>query len=291
MKLPVALLDAIQSFLRSKFSDRLVVHDFQSLSGGCINPGGKLRTTEGPFFVKWNAAEKYRNMFQAEARGLTLLASAAEMKTPTVIGVVETTEYQSLILSFVEHRAENDRFWETFGKGLANLHQHSQAKFGLDHDNYIGLLAQRNDPHHDWITFFIERRIRPQLTMSSMITDRYTAKKFESLFERLPSLLHSEKPSLLHGDLWRGNLISAVGDPCLIDPATYYGHREVDLAMTQLFGGFDSAFIESYHEVFPLEYAWRDRLDIYKLYPLLVHLNIFGDHYAGEIVNILNRFA
>jgi fructosamine-3-kinase len=209
-----------------------------------------------------------------------------------VIGVVETAEYQALLLSFVEPSNTSRQFWETFGIQLAQLHEKSQPRFGLDHDNYIGSLHQRNQPHDYWPEFFIEERLCVQLTLAtSNGVSSSLVKKFEVLFKQLPSLLPVEKPSLLHGDLWRGNLITETRLPCLIDPAVYFGHREVDLAMTQLFGGFDPIFLESYQGVFPLEKGWRDRLDLYNLYPLLVHLNLFGRSYEAKILNILKTFA
>jgi protein-ribulosamine 3-kinase len=291
MILPVALLDSITTFLRNKFSDRLSITGFQPLAGGSINHAGALLTTDGNFFLKFNSEHVYPGMFDAEARGLKLLATTAAINVPSVIDVLKAAQYQCIILSLVEHGTESKNFWPTFGHRLAQLHKHSQVAFGLDHDNYIGSLKQNNATSFDWIEFFIEKRLRAQLACSLASLDPSDVKNFELLFQRLPSILHKEKPALLHGDLWRGNVINDNGHPCLIDPAVYYGHREVDLAMTQLFGGFDPVFFEAYHEAFPLENGWRDRLHIYNLYALLVHFNLFGHSYLGQIRDILKRFV
>ena len=180
-----------------------------------------------------------------------------------------------------------------FGHSLAALHRHSSGFYGLDHGNYMGSLTQTNTKHPDWSSFFIEERLERQLirAKNSGYFSTEDVVRFQRLFSQFKTLCPAEKPSLVHGDLWGGNyLVSGQGRACLIDPAVYYGHREVDIAMSTLFGGFDPEFYSSYNEVFPMEKGWRERLDIYNLYPLLVHLNLFGSGYLGSIERIIRKF-
>jgi len=202
--------------------------------------------------------------------------------------------YQFLLLEFIEQRRRAPGYWEVLGHQLAQLHKCSAPSHGLDHNNYIGSLAQSNKTHRSWLTFFIEERLSPLLKLA--IDDHHAPgvwmRKFETLYARLPSLLPDGRPSLLHGDLWSGNVITGHdGLPCLIDPAVYYGHREADLAMTHLFGGFEDGFYSSYESLYPLPTGFSERIDLYNLYPLLVHFNLFGASYAERITNILKRSA
>ena len=292
MKLSDSLLNLVLPFLKKEFSPKTTITSFHEISGGCVSPGGALITSEGSLFVKWNASRKYPNMFAAEAAGLNLIASTNTIKVPQVIGTLEDDVHQIIIMELINNDAPSKNFWTQFGTQLAHLHTTHHEHFGLTDHNYIGSLEQWNDPNENWIDFFIENRLKVQLKLAVRAgLDADVTKKFEILFQKLPQLLSVEKPSLLHGDLWRGNLITSQGGPCLVDPAAYYGHREVDLAMTQLFGGFSQGFLQSYEEIFALETGWRDRLDLYNLYPLLVHFNLFGHNYLSPISSILKRFV
>lgn len=267
---------------------------FSAASGGCINNGGRITTSTGEYFLKWNDASDFPGMLATEAKGLVLLQEAAGLALPDVIHTGTAGPFQYLLLEFIRQAPSGSQYWREFGLGLAALHQNTSAYFGLDHNNYIGSLVQTNTHMHSWTEFFVSRRLSPQLRMACDAgrLDGATTKKFDLLFNRLPSLLPEEPPALLHGDLWSGNLmITGDGKPCLIDPAVYYGNREVDLAMTQLFGGFDSSYFESYNEVYPLQPGYRDRLDLYNLYPLLVHVNLFGGAYASQVNSIIRRFV
>jgi protein-ribulosamine 3-kinase len=267
---------------------------FSAVGGGCINHGGKLETSSGTFFLKWNDALKYRDMLALEVRGLNLLQSKQTIRIPSVIDSGEEDGFQFLLMRFIEQGRRSAHYWENFGSQLASLHSNSFNVYGLDHDNYIGSLHQANHTNASWTDFFIHNRLQAQLDLAASRTrvPSSVQKKFEKLFLKLPSLLPNEKPSLLHGDLWSGNiLIDESGEPCLIDPATYYGHREVDLSMTQLFGGFDNQYFKAYQETWPLMPGFEERFDLYNLYPLLVHVNLFGPSYLGQVDSILNRFV
>lgn len=288
---PSSVLEGAKRVLQ--IHDSSQVKEFGFVGGGCINHGGKLVTTKGQFFLKWNNAKKYPGMFDAESKGLQLLQQPQAINIPQVMGFGEENSFQFLILEFIEQKSRVKNYWRFLGEQLAKLHSQHSDTYGLDHDNYIGSLPQKNDQNTSWINFFIEQRLEVQLKLagSSGNVDSAFRKKFATLFSKLPSLLPEEKPSLIHGDLWSGNLITdEKGEPCLIDPAVYYGNREADLAMTKLFGGFDSEFYHTYDECFPLQDGFESRLDLYNLYPLLVHVNLFGGSYRRSIENILAYF-
>jgi protein-ribulosamine 3-kinase len=280
----------IIEFLQEKYGYK--ANGFSPASGGCINHGGKLKTGAGNFFLKWNDAITYPQMFETEVLGLRLLASAEAVHVPEVIGHGQTASYQFILLEYISSGSRSNKFWTTLGTELANLHRVSATMFGLDYDNYIGSLRQYNSYKEDWINFFIEQRLAIQVNIAIQkeLIDAALANQFERLYKRLPALLPTEKASLLHGDLWSGNIIvNTKGGPCMIDPAVYYGHREAELAFTHLFGGFDPAFYESYQEAFPLAPDFAKRIEIYNLYPLLVHVNLFGETYVQQVQSIMKH--
>lgn len=285
---PPSILQSISQSLH------VSIKNFQALSGGCINNGGKLLTSKGSFFVKWNDALKHPNMFDAEAKGLQLLRGTNAIRIPEVVFTGEVETFQYIVLEFIEQARPLRNYWATLGEQLSALHKNTADNFGLEFDNYIGSLPQPNTKSKNWISFFVEERLRPQVerAVNSRKFQRDTVKQFETLYDKLPDLLHEEKPSLLHGDLWRGNLIvDETGNPCLIDPAVYYGNREAEIAFTKLFGGFSNEFYDSYHLNFPLPTDFESRIDVYNLYPLLVHVNLFGGSYAGQVVSILRNYV
>lgn len=294
MDIPDQIKVGASLFLQRTLNQDLTLEKFFPCGGGCINNGGKLVTSIGSFFIKWNDAKRYPGMFDAEAKGLALLAESNSIRIPKVVGSAEHDSFQFIILEFIESRARSNEHWEILGRSLARLHKNSSSLFGLDHDNYIGSLPQVNHQKNSWLEFFITHRLNAQLKIGtdSGAIGISTVKKFEDLYKKLPDILTEEKPSLLHGDLWSGNLIpDENGNPCLIDPATYYGNREVDLAMTQLFGGFSDVFYPSYQNEFPLVPGFRERFDICNLYPLLVHVNLFGEGYMAQVNSILKSYV
>lgn len=268
--------------------------EFSFLGGGCINPGGRVSTSQGKYFVKWNEARLYPRMFETEAQGLLLLRQCTLLHVPQVIGRFTQGPYQGIVLELIESNGPSETYWQELGHGLAALHQNTHETFGLDHDNYIGSLPQANHPENDWPGFFIRRRLEPQLKMAvdQGRLDAETVRHFEALYKKLPQIFPPEKPALLHGDLWSGNVITNhAGAPCLIDPAVYYGHREAELAFTRLFGGFDDTFYAAYNDIYPLTPGFEQRIDLYNLYPLLVHVNLFGGGYAGQVKSVLRKYG
>lgn len=271
-----------------------VISLVEPVGGGDINQARLLLTTRGKFFLKMNTGPRAANMFEAERQGLGLLAATGAMRTPSVIAVISEGKTAGLLLEHIETGYRAPGFWETFGAALAELHRHSAPQFGLDDPNFIGSLPQPNERHSTWTEFYQYERLQPQLILAKL-DNKLTVSDlvaFEKLFARLPDLCPAEPPALTHGDLWSGNfLVSADSQPVLIDPAVSYAHREMDLAMARLFGGFDRTFYRSYEEAWPLEPGFERRLEIYQLYYLLVHVNLFGGGYVRSVRNILERFA
>ena len=287
---------SIPEAIARRIADQLntTISAFSFSGGGCINHGGRLTTSAGDFFLKWNHRAGLPQMFECEARGLRLLRNAGAINVPQVHFTGEAGAFQFILMEFIDTAPKSSSFWRDLAGQLATLHKTTAEKFGLDHDNYIGSLAQLNAVKANWIEFFIEKRLRIQLrlAMDGRKLEKATGTKFEKLFQKLPSFLTTELPSLLHGDLWSGNLIAAKnGDPCLIDPAVYFGHREAEIAFTMLFGGFPAEFYEAYDENFPIMPGFQERSGVYNLYPLLVHTNLFGGGYGSQVVSILDRFV
>lgn len=265
---------------------------FQPIGGGCINNAYKLSTSEGDFFIKCNSQQP--QMFEVEYKGLQLLSETGCLGIPTPhhFGVLEGNGY--LLMDYVQPGRMDGAFWEQLGNGLACLHKASSSQFGLDHDNFIGSLPQINDRYNNWVEFFVNCRLMPQIKQArnSGLISVDLVKKFDKLYTKLPDLMPSEKPALLHGDLWSGNIhCDDQSKPFLIDPAVYYGHREAELAFTTLFGGFDNLFYQSYNKVRPLTPGFGDRVGLFNLYPLLVHVNLFGTSYLGGIVDTVKRYV
>jgi protein-ribulosamine 3-kinase len=290
------MLDSIPIPVREAIARQLqtsTVKNFSPVSGGCINHGGKLTTAEGEYFIKWNDSRAFPLMFEKEAKGLRLLLGAQSIRVNEVVGFGESGDQQFIILEWISSGSKAKEFWTLLGQRLAGLHRHTAPSFGLDHDNYIGSLRQYNPPSASWADFFVHQRLEPQIRLA---TDNHQPvaslrKKLESLYGKIAGLLPEEPPALLHGDLWGGNLLAdQKGHPALIDPAVYYGHREAELAYTQLFGHFEAAFYQSYGESFPLSPGFMQRSDLYNLYPLLVHVNLFGGAYVQQSEAIVNRF-
>lgn len=262
------------------------------VAAGNHNQGVQLNTSEGSFFLKLNFDHE-RDILKKEAEGLQKLAKSTFLKIPKSVAHGRVEDYNYLLSEFIPSSRPHPEYWEDLGMGLAHLHLNHQDQFGLEYDNFIASLPQKNHALDNWLDFFIEHRLEPLLGKAyfDRLIPLEFLKKFQTLYPKLESLFPKEKPSLLHGDLWSGNVLcGADGRPCLIDPAIYYGHREMDLAFSRLFGGFDAKFYKAYESILPLEPGFETRIAVYNLYPLLVHLNLFGTAYLPGIEKTLNRF-
>ena len=274
--------------LSEALNTRLTVFELKPVHGGSINTCQVASTSEGNFFLKHNKADFAADMFRKETMGLNLLASAKALRVPNVLGQVSLNKGAVLVLEHLPEKPSSKDFWQQLGAGIARLHKLKAKLHGLAYNNYFGSAIQYNTQTQNWTDFFIQQRLTPQLTDAKnkgRISGAEEA-RIVALIEKIPLLLYDEEPGLLHGDLWRGN-IYASGEACIVDPAVYFGHREVDLAMTTLFGGFDKQFYTAYQQEYPLEPDWQLRLPIYNLYPLLFHLNAFGREYWSRIAAIL----
>lgn len=279
--------------MTSKFKVKFIVTSNSVVSGGDINNAYRLITNQSSFFIKTNHASRYPNMFEKEANGLDLLRNTNTIKIPEVIAVGEVDDTSFLMLEWIDSARPETNFWQNFGKQLAQLHQNTFSSFGLNENNYIGSLSQSNQQHNTWVDFFIHERLQAQIKMAvdAGKMDDQTVKQFENLYKELPNIFPEESPALLHGDLWSGNyMVGNKGEPVIIDPAVYYGHREMDLAMTKLFGGFSGEMYQSYNNQYPLQQGWESRITICNLYPLLVHVNLFGGGYLLQVKSILSKF-
>lgn len=286
-----ALQTHIENCLNTTFSNKLT-YSWQAIGGGSINSTYKISSKEHSFFVKKNTNSTFDTGFKKEVLGLDFLG-AHTILTPKVIyeGVYLNDIF--LVLEWVESGNKTASFWQNFAEQLAHLHQQSNSQFGLDHSNFMGSLIQNNTQFNNFSDFFIENRLKPQvkLAFDNNKLEKKHVQHFEKLYLEMPAIFPIEKPSAIHGDLWSGNYICSNDEKAVfIDPAEYYGHREIDIAMTQLFGGFPEEFYKNYQEIIPLEPCFTIRSNFYNLYPLLIHLNLFGDSYLGSIDDIITIF-
>ena len=264
------------------------IRSSSALAGGDINHVYRLSTSTEPLVIKINDAEAFPKMFELEKAGLELLRSTKTFHIPEPLyaGTFETKSF--LLLEHIESAPTNSNFDSIFGEQLATLHKHSNS-FGLKEDNYIGSLKQYNTKQDDAASFYIKQRLEPQFKLA--IERGYVFKNLETFYKRIKMLIPDEPASLIHGDLWSGNyMVDHKGLPTLIDPAVCYASREMDLALMRLFGGYSEAVFESYQQVFPLKSDWKERIQLWQLYYILVHVNLFGGHYYASAKAILHKY-
>jgi protein-ribulosamine 3-kinase len=221
------------------------------------------------------------------------LAATKLIRTPGVIASGIAGSYQVLVLEWIEQGLKSTDFWELFGKQLSALHGITQEQFGFTSNNYMGALPQYNDPLADWCDFFVQRRLEPQLKLAvdKQLLPPKEVRLFDGLYKQLSAIFPAHMPGLLHGDLWSGNfLCDEDQQPVLIDPAVYYGLPAVDMGMTTLFGGFDQIFYDSYFYYAPPAPNYREQWEVCNLYPLLIHLNLFGNSYLPGILRTIERY-
>jgi len=264
------------------------------VGGGCISDSRKITTQSGrEFFLK--SGNSGNRMFLCEANGLKELSKAQAIRVPQVIVAAD----DFLLLEYISQGARTNDFFEKFGQSLARLHRFQADNFGFFEDNYIGATPQSNIPDvheaRDWTAFYFNKRLLFQYKLAEQ--NGYVTPRLKTCFLKLESNIShilkgsEEPPCLLHGDLWGGNyLCGENGEAVVLDPAVYYGHREADLAMTKLFGGFSAAFYNAYHREYPLPAGWEYRENIYKFYHVLNHLNLFGIGYLREAEQLLNFY-
>jgi len=287
-----ALQQAVEKALTENTGKPVRMLRSASVGGGSINSAARVETDQGIFFLKWNDAKKFPGMFAAEAKGLRLLKEKSALIVPAPVAQGEIENESFLLLEFLERSPGHAESWYRAGENLARQHRRTNEHFGLDHDNYIGSLPQSNRRHDAWKSFFAEERLLPQLQRAydGSRVSKALVRQAENFCEKISEIFPQEEPALLHGDLWSGNYFHCTQGPAVFDPAVYYGHREMDLAMTKLFGGFADDFYSGYISEFPLVKGWRTRTGYCNLYPLLVHVNLFGGGYAEDVRSVLKNF-
>ncbi len=280
----------------------------EAVSGGCINTAYRVLTTHGVYFAKVNASD-FLAAFRQEAKALNVINATGEMKVPGVIHVGQIAESETdknnkalsfLLMDFIEAKPTSPSAQALLGRQLARMHRHSAKRYGWDGANYLGATRQQNTWHGGWCEFWQKNRLVPQTELAKQNGMKPTLyQKLQKLIDQTPALLgdHQPQASLLHGDLWSGNVTFAVADaeqhvvPVIFDPACYYGDRETDLAMTELFGGFGQSFYQAYQAEWPLSSGYQQRKPFYNLYHVLNHFNLFAGHYEQQVARMVESIV
>jgi len=289
--------EEICNLLKPIFGQEVEVQSSSQTEGGCINQTHVLQLTNGErVFLKHNSNPP-SDFFAAEAKGLQLLSQSDKgPRIPKPLALQDSKNPSFLILEYIEKSSPAPDFPVQFAQSLAELHRTTHHSYGLDHDNYIGSTPQKNALENNGIHFFRDHRLRYQqeLARKTGKLPSKTDKNLSTLCNRIENYLDisGENPALLHGDLWSGNYFSDQDHtPCIFDPAVYFGLREADLAMTELFGRLPQKFYEAYHEAFPLNPGYEERKDLFNLYHLLNHLNLFGSSYLSSVEQVLKKYC
>ena len=267
----------------------------EPLSGGCISNAYKVTFEDNlSYLIKVNEHSP-ADMFIKEAHGLQELRKANSIKVPEVI--LYNAGY--ILLEFISSATKKKDFFEEFGRKFARMHKHTAVEFGFYEDNYIGSTTQINtndeSTRNNWTSFYFNNRLLYQFKLAEKngYADSEFRKVFAKIADKIETILEGsdETPALLHGDLWSGNYMAdEKGEACIIDPAVYYGNREADLAMTKLFGGFPASFYQTYNEIYPLKVGWEYRENIYMLYHVINHLNLFGSGYYALALSLMKFY-
>jgi fructosamine-3-kinase len=285
-----SLLDSIRAGLSDALGENPRLEWVRNLPGGDINRAALIRTKNSNWFVKYNRAAP-DGMFAAEALALDTIARQECIRVPSPVTHGTDGNTAWLVLEYLELTSSGPA--ALLGEQLAALHSVEFGQFGWRHDNFIGTTSQRNTNSNNWLAFWRDNRLKPQFKMAQTAGfGTRLADKGENLLQHIHHFMQDHKPvaSLLHGDLWAGNkAFTQDGQPVLFDPASYYGDRETDIAMTELFGGFDSAFYSAYTAHCPLPDGYQLRRDLYNLYHMLNHLNLFGAGYLSRCENIIDH--
>jgi len=288
----VVNLNSIVKQIENVTGHTLNNYQLTSVGGGSINTAYQLTANGHAYFIKLNQPQLV-DMFEAEARGLEEMRALNCVRIPEVICFGQADGHSYIILEYIELGSLRGQASKLLGTQLAQLHSHTQDFFGWHIENTIGSTPQHNERHHDWLSFWQQQRLAKQLKFaanngfSGRIHDRG-----QQLLEKLPLFFdnYSPEPSLLHGDLWSGNAAAdPQGNPVIFDPACYYGDRETDIAMTELFGGFGGDFYAAYQAQYPLDSGYKTRKTLYNLYHILNHLNLFGGGYLSQSENMIEQ--
>jgi len=285
------LWNTICDHIENVTGDQVSRQGRDGVSGGCINQAFRLEGSQQDYFIKINHA-KHLSMFEAEMRGLQEIADSDTLRVPEPVCCAIHDDSAYIVMEYLQLGGGREGL-EKLGEKLAAMHRVTRPEFGWEIDNTIGSTPQLNPLTEDWVTFWRESRLGFQLELAGR--NGYGGRlqqQGNQLLESFPALLegYDPEPSLLHGDLWSGNYaIMSSGEPVIYDPAVYYGDRETDLAMTELFSGFGNRFYQAYQETWPLDTGYALRKTLYNLYHILNHLNLFGGGYLAQAEGMIDR--
>lgn len=286
--------EQIKVALELILNSRVALESIRPVGGGSISSAFALNTSAGEFFLKINQGSEANHMFEAELDGLRTLIEYSDFSIPTAYGATEVDGTAYLLMGLIQSTARSSDYWQQLASKLADLHNQQAEKFGYHRTNYIGSLNQINSESASWKDFFASQRMTPMIKLArdQGLVDNSFVAKFDAAIPKIVKEMPDESPSLVHGDLWSGNLMAdESGNATIIDPAVYYGHREMDLAFSQMFGGFSNEFYQAYQEAYPMEPGFSERVGLYNLYPYLVHLNLFGRSYFSHIDYTIRQFT
>ncbi|AEG31989.1 fructosamine kinase family protein [Thiomicrospira cyclica] len=283
------LSEQLINSLNNSLNQTLDIQNIAPVAGGDIHQVWLLTTAQTQWFLKVNRVSS-APVFAAEALALERIQQSKTIHCPSVIAQGETDQQAWLLMDYLQLTHRGDDFKR--GQALAAIHRTTHREFGWEQDNFIGHTPQRNAWQQDWLDFYRQQRLEPQLALTLQKgASRRLLAKGQQLTENLAVFFEHYKPvpSLLHGDLWAGNSAFTVqGEPVIYDPASYYGDRETDIAMTELFGGFSPAFYQGYNQAWPLDAGYQQRKPLYNLYHVLNHFNLFGGHYQHQAEQLID---
>ena len=288
----MAQFSSIISEIEKATGKNLQNANITSIGGGCINSAFRLDNGSASYFIKVNSPQ-LAAMFEAEAHGLHEMRATDSIRVPEVISYGVADGHSYLALEYIPLGSLRGGASALMGEQLARMHHAPQPYFGWHMDNTIGSTPQINDQKHDWLSFWRDERLGQQLQFAAAngFGGRLQSQG-EKLLMNMDKLLagHEPQPALLHGDLWGGNAAAdEAGNPVIFDPACYYGDRETDLAMTELFGGFGGDFFAAYNAEYPVDSGYQMRKTLYNLYHIINHLNLFGGGYLGQAESMIDR--
>lgn len=286
----------VENSLSQKFGQQVTILSSGSIGGGCINHASKINTNVGQFFLKWNA-NCAEDIFLREAESLRELKKVVgnELIVPEVYAAKSVNNTPGfLVQEYLPTRYSASGDDEKLGRGLAFIHQFKNEKFGFYHNNYCGDTIQNNSWKTNWAEFFRDNRLGFLLNLIKKERTLLVSeiKIYDKLLQKIPELLPSfSEPALIHGDLWSGNFMITEKGPALIDPASYYADREMEMGIMTMFGGFSSRFYDAYNHVYQLPSDWRERNQLYQLYHVLNHYFLFGGGYQNQAIQIARYYA
>ncbi len=288
-------MSEVEHHLSIRMNESVRVSSSHLLGGGCINHASKIETTIGTLFLKWND-DNDADIFLREAESLEELkkATGEQLVVPEVLAVKEIDSTPGfLVLEYLEQGYGNRNQDEKLGRGLATIHKYSAKEFGFYHNNYCGATIQNNSWKSDWVEFYRDNRLRFLLQLISKKRPLPAGEMliYDRLLEKIPEFIQGKhSPSLIHGDLWSGNYMNTINGPALIDPASCFAEREMEMGIMTLFGGFSQRFYGAYNEVYPLSDDWRERNPLYQLYHVLNHYYLFGGGYRSQALQIAKSY-